>query len=36
MTRQASAEGKGLLKQVRNHCDAYSTGSAMYSCAQHE
>ena len=32
MTRQAKEEVKGLLKQVRNHCEAYSTGSAVYSC----
>ncbi len=35
MTRLANLAGKGHEKHVRNHCDAYSTGSAVYSCTQH-
>ena len=33
MTRHANLAGKGHEKHVRNHCDAYSTGRAVYSCA---
>ena len=36
MTRHANLAGKGHEKQVRNHCDAYSTGSAVYSCTWHQ
>ena len=34
MRRQENAAGKGQLKSVRNHCDAYSTGTTLCSCQQ--
>ena len=33
-TRQEKMVGKGQEKAVRNHCDAYSTGTTPYSCKE--
>ena len=34
ITRQEKVAGKGQLKMVRNHCEAYSTGTAPKFCRQ--